>query len=694
MTIPDIIFRDQGQPVGDSLSESELELPTVEPERTFKENPYPEPILSLSEDQMNGFKIWIDEYLEDLISQQTERIQSYADMEEAYRAQPEGKKKYPFEGACDDVMPVIAMAVDPIHARLDTGIFKQDPVFSIKALRKSVVDRVNSLEQFIQYYQRYQLKLREISSPRLMELTKLGTCAFKTVYDRETYKVSTYDESWKVIKKEVTRYAGPRVFGVGMTDLLFPAHYQHIQDCPLVAQRIRTTFGSLKMAEASNKLKNVDEIKGQEENQYNELDRERQIQAMHQDNRVDLDNLIVYEIWCKYDIDGDGIPESIVALYHKDTRTVMQLRYNWYFHQRYPFTVIPYSVTSDSILGIGIAEMTLPFQRALTKFHQMATDNAYLANIRMFIAKKDSGIEMSPRLYTGRTFYVDNPKEDFIPFQVGNTYPTTITERQNLFGMVEKRTGVSDYLTGRESPIIGSRATATSTIALIQEGTRRVEQVLENIRVGLSEVLENCLYIWIQYGTEGIEDIAFPNDVIAADVKAFFDEVDEDNVHGALGIELSAVDATNNRQAMQQMQLQIIQLMMGFWEKLLAAGAEAIQAQQAGIPQMSDMITDVMTAARKMFKELLNKYDIRNPDEYLPDLTRYLDGNEAAGGNGAGGLAGPGGSPAGPQGAAGVPGLPAIPGTGGAPAPTEPGVPGGAGPSLPGAGLPFGAPIG
>jgi len=283
------------------------------------------------------------------------------------------------------------------------------------------------------------------------------------------------------------------------------------------------------------------------------------------------------------------------------------------------------------------------FQEAQTKWHQMATDNAYLANIRMFIAKRESGIEDVPKLYSGKTFFVDNPATDFIPFKAAEIYPSSLTERQNLFGLAEKRTGVSDYLTGRESPIVGSRATATSTVALIQEGTRRVEEVLENIRIGFAEIIENCIYIWIQYGLEGIEDLVFGDDKVATDLKEFFDMVDEDNVAGSLAVDLAATDAASNKSIQQQVQLAIIQTMMQYLNKLVEAGQLAIQAAQSGQTDLTGLINDVMKSARKMFTDLLTKYDIRNPEEYLPDLEKHL--HAAAQGQGvaigdAGGLGG------------------------------------------------------
>jgi hypothetical protein len=594
---------------------------------------YPDALIQISDDTRTGLLTWIDEWLVALRGSHAAKLNEWAEQERNYRARSQGPLSVPFVGACGDTVPVTAMAVDPVHARLDTGIFKADPVFRLKPLKKKAVDYTDSLEKWIEYYQKHKLQLRKIASPRLLELTKHGTMIFKTVYEHEKYNIMAYDAKWKVTKKEVTRFKGPKVYGISLADFMFPPQYQDIQDCPVTFERQRYFYTDLKVLEVSGKLTNIAAVKDQKMVIRDELEVTRQESANHVETGTTNRNLIeLWEIWCDYDINGDGLPEKLVITYHEATREILQLRYNWYFHQRKPYTVVPYSISNDSLYGVGIGEMTAFFQDAQTKWHRMATDNTYLANIRMFIAKKESGIEEVPKLYSGKTFFVDNPDKDFIPFAAANTYPSTLAERQNLFGLAEKRTGVSDYLTGRESPIVGSRATATSTVALIQEGTRRVEEVLENIRVGFAEILENCIYIWIQYGLDGLDDIVFGNDEIASNLKEFFDSVSEINVHGALSVELSATDAASNRSIQQQVQLAIIQTMMQYLDKLVQAGELAISAAHTQ-PELTGLIGEVMTAARKMFRDLLQKYDIRNPDDYLPDLEKYL--NAATQGQGA-----------------------------------------------------------
>jgi hypothetical protein len=668
MTYPgDVKFHEQAAPVSQEFNVEQGDL--LPPQAEFlDDNPYPAPILKgIRTERLEAFKQWIEGWLTELDESIQRKRDQWADEERAYRAASEGPMTEPFVGACGDVIPAIAMAVDPVHARLDTGIFKADPVIKLKALRKDLLDTIPGMERFIQFYQKHKLNLRSIVSPRLMESCKHGTMVLCTEYDHTKYDIMTYDERWNPVKREVTTFKGPRVYAVALSDFLFPPHYQHLQDCPVVFERVRTTLDTLRIMEASSKIENVDALVGQGHDQRTTTEIETERSTGHEEHRIDPNKVVVYKGWCDYDLNGDELPERIALLYHWDTRTLLMLRYNWYFHQRKPYTVIPYIAVTDSLYGFGLGEMIKPLQDMLTQFHRHAMNNAYLVNCRMFISSKDSGVEQKPRLFSGRVFKVNDPTKDFIPFSMADVYPSTLTERQNLFGLIEKRTGISDYLTGRESPIVGSRATATSTVALIQEGTKRVEEVLENIRVGIAEVIENCVYIWIQYGLGEIGD-----DETAQQVRKFFSSVNQSNVNGSIAIDLAATDAMNNRQIQQQIALAIINVMMQYYTKLVEAGQLAMQAAQQ-MPDLAELIKATMHASRELFKDLLTKYDIPNPEDYLPALEDFLA--QPTAGQGVTGL--PSGGPGGPGGAPVVAGPAAAPpgvvGNGGTPPSRLPG---------------------
>jgi len=128
----------------------------------------PPAIMKISEDTEVRLKQWLDQWILDLESTYSDLQDEWSAQEIAYRAvKPEVLSFEPFKGASREVVPVGAMHVDPIHARLDIGIFKQDPVFTFKGLRKDIVPLMPAVQAFVDKYQKNYLKLRKISSAGL-----------------------------------------------------------------------------------------------------------------------------------------------------------------------------------------------------------------------------------------------------------------------------------------------------------------------------------------------------------------------------------------------------------------------------------------------------------------------------------------------------------------------------------------------
>lgn len=602
-------------------------LDSVEADSNVSVSPSPGAIVISDKKHQQRIAMWLDEWINELEEQLQTKNQEWADEESAYNAESLGPLQEPFVGASGDQVALIAMAVDPIVARLDTGIFKIEPVFRFKPLQKSAKPFVDPLERWVQYYQKHQLKLRTEVQPRLIELAKHGSMVLKVVYDCVQETTKGYDKSWNVIDTTHTVFKGPRIVGVPLSRFLFPQHFPNLQACPIVGERIRLTREQLIQGVADGKFANIDAILNDQTRYTPDPLEAEQDESMGVTNTGHVSRFVedLYEVWFDYaDTTTKSTTNKFCAVYHKPTQTFIQLRYNWYFHRRKPYVIIPYAPATGSLYGFGIAKMVKPIQDTLTQWHRHALNNAYLANIRMFVVQKDAKIEQKPKLFTGRVFHVEDPSKDFVPMNgAADIYPSTLAERNNLIGIAEKRTGVSDYLVGRESPIVGSRATATSTLALIQEGTRRVDAVTENIRIGMNELFTMVIDLWIQYGVGDIDDIIFDDDEVKNKLNEFFNSLTNKHIGGMLSLELAATDATNSKTAQQQAQLAIIQTMMVYLEKSIQAAQLVAQTSQSS-PQLATFLGEIMDSARTMYVELLTKYEIKDPEAYLPDLEQFL----------------------------------------------------------------------
>ncbi len=616
-----------------------------------EEYKYPKAIMQLPKGVASEIRVWLSDQITQLSNEYEGKREEWTRYEHAYKAHPEAPKQRPFIGASTDNIPLIASMVDPIHARLETGIFRQNPPFRLTARRKSMMRYEKALERFVNFYMRNVIDSRKVSSPRLLELAKLGTCVFYVDY-RIDKKARWVYIGGKAVKQDTVVAQGPILEGVELSDFLFPALYQDVQACPLVARRIRTTIPNVKALARTGWLANVEEICG-----FGGRERTVVEEGIEDANNLNSimsnedSEIVVYEVFFRYDVEGKGEQQMLRAVVHLDTSdgkgesplTVLQLRVNDAWHGQYPFVVINYTINNQSLLGTGLCEMVYPFQESVKRYHQLAQDNAFIANAKMFAAKRGTpGLEGDIKAYSGKTFYLDNPAQDLIPIAMGDIYPSTLMERQNLLGLAEKRTGVSDYMVGRESPVVGSRATATSTLALIQEGTKRVEQVMENIRVGYSEVVEMFFHLWAQHGTYDLDDIPFGTEEDAKLVEEFFTTVaPKARLGGAFSVDIGVSDATTNRQVQQQMQLALINVMQGYLKQLLELGQ--LVTQMGNVPQFLELIREVIESASTMYRDLLSKYDIPNAEDYLPDVLKLIpqvgtpDGSTpGSGGDGAG----------------------------------------------------------
>jgi len=653
-------------------------LPTppadLQPPMPRPEEPYPEPVIKLSPARKDRLKRWLMDQVQALLSKHADQEKLYAAIETAYRAQPIVDDGFPFKGRATETIPVIAAAIDPIHARLNTGINKQDPVLRVRPITPKMMAYSDALEEWVNYRRRHILDLPRHTGPAYLELCKLGTTIFKTVFDHVETTTTGYEQpGWKVVRKTAVRYHGARVLPLSPADVFWGVGYLRQEDLPIIVERQRFTPDQLVVAADGDYPKLDPEavkvlVDRATINQRTTVETARDAAAMDSPH-IHEEVITLYEVWFEYDLQWDpsdpeskrSAPEKLVATIDLDTGELAQLRYNWYFHQQHPYTIIPYTLTNGSLRGLGIGEMSIPVQEGITRWYRMSSDNAYLANIRMWAAPKGAIREQRLQAFAGRVIPLNDPVKDLREIRMADTYPSTMTERGYLDQINQRRTGSNDYMGGNESPVVGSRATATSTLALIQEGSRRVEEVMENVRRGETDIALKCLALDIQYGPGDVFQRVFGEEETGRLLEQFFAETTVDELQQGIAIELAATDSGGSRAARQQTFMAIAQQVEAYTNRVVEMGQAAFQAAEAGQLETATLFADALIAHRRALREVFKANDIPDADQFLPDITDDLAAvaERAAAGAAAAqsaGVAGGGGQP--PAGMGGPPGAP------------------------------------
>jgi len=209
-------------------------------------------------------------------------------------------------------------------------------------------------------------------------------------------------------------------------------------------------------------------------------------------------------------------------------------------------------------------------------------------------------------------------------------------------GYAERASGISDPQLGRESQSLGSRATATGTLAMIQEGNRRFDLNVRDIRESLSIVGRRVLELnqrfrprGTSYFVEG-EDGKFVEQVL--DLPPEFSAA-------KLAVELTASTATINRETEKQGLIGLLGVVTQYYERLVQAGTVVFNPQVPA--ELKELVVRMSKGAKHIVDRIVQDFDIRDVDTVVPALLNDQAVQEQMNGSnpGAGGSPGSGFNP-------------------------------------------------
>jgi hypothetical protein len=172
---------------------------------------------------------------------------------------------------------------------------------------------------------------------------------------------------------------------------------------------------------------------------------------------------------------------------------------------------------------------------------------------------------------------------------------------------------VADYQLGRESNVLGNRATATGTLALIQEGNRRFDLNVRDVRDCLGSVGKKLLLLNAQFRPTGMAYFVKGADgELVENVLNLPDEFIADGI----GMELTASTATINREIEKQGLLAMMGTLTQYYQQLIQIGGIAMNPQTP--PPIQQMAIQMADGARYLMSMIVQTYEIRAVDTLLP----------------------------------------------------------------------------
>lgn len=583
---------------------------------------YPRQI-HLNEETENRLVAYIENELVIHYAERGEWNQDLIDTQTDYFATPSTTKKtFPFTGAANIVIPIMAIVVESLHAKAMTQLFALKNEF----VSTKVPGQFDDISWGLSQYNNYELlengaDMYRFADNALMENYKFGSMVGKAGYEKivktAVRQVGDQENEFEVVTRQ-----GATADNVPLANFIMPFYCQDPQTAPWCGEEhLEPAYEVKKLCDSKffyddtwEKLENwVREFNSQEltSAQYTQTVENLQKQQVTWPNRVGW-----VELWMGWDVDDSGKEKEIVVHYHRLSRTVLSIRYNWYDDLRRPYRTGKMINVENRWPGLGVGKQTKMFQREITIQHRQRLDNATIANIRMFKVNKLAGYGPGEPLFPGKLWFVDS-MDDIEAFQAGEIYPSSFNDEIQTLNYAQQRSGINDLNLGM--PQAGTPGTASSDMARLQEGNKKNDYVMENNKRFFNQIQRDVLYNVFQFGTRDVQIFNFiPN---GDKVRAFVMNAPLALVREQLIMNTHLIGMSDNKLSDRSNWTQIAGFISQYYTQLMQFAMETKNVALMGllskyIPQGS---TEVM-------KQILESFDTRVLERIIPmELTQgYL----------------------------------------------------------------------
>lgn len=537
-----------------------------------------------------------------------------------YWAEPTTKRAtFPFVGASTIVIPLTAIAVEAVHARTMTTLFALDQLVSAIPVSGQWDDHARPVERFMNKELLGEMQIRRRLDSSVLEIEKFGTGIAKVGYEKVIKTAIRQMPDGEEHDYPITVRDGAVVDSVAIGRFLMPFSATDVQTATWCGEEhARSPYEVMCMEESGFfKKGTMERLKawiGQRNRNATGVERKfLQSQEKLENREAQWPELIDWvELWLGFNVDGGSYNCEIVVHYHRASRSILSVRYNWNDDLHRPYRVGVYFPVEHRWTGIGICKQSEQFQREITTQHRQRLDNATLANMRMIKISKLSGYGPNEPIFPGKMWFLDDMSH-MDTVQMGEIYNSAYNNEQATLTYQEKRVGVNDTNLG--IPAQGTPGTATGDLARIQEGNKKFDYAYQNIKDFVQEIITDTAVVIAQYGPRRIEYYETVEDGNL--VREFFSAPVELIRHSLL-IDLRAAGQQQNKVLDRQNWLSVATLLQQYYTGMLQL------AQFGGDPNLLKYITQKgLIAGTEAMRQVLETFNTRNVDRIvLSELLR------------------------------------------------------------------------
>lgn len=535
------------------------------------------------------------------------------------------ERNFPFPKAASSAIPLTRWLTETLTVRIMDTIFGQKKVWIVKALKKQFMGLDIQLEDALDWWQKHIAKFKKNIFSPLLQCIKMGTGIVKLDYvrsPRTIYRLATTVElndpdvkkyrtkgGNKLVKDRVTSYNGVKLHPISREDWIqssdsidpeesflcgFKKEYRPMQ---FKAKFHAGAFPEITEEEMNDIITGgrMDEVKkARVEDQYKKISESL------------VKKVYVYELWMRYDVDGDNEEDDIVVLWNHRTKKILKAIYNPYYYGFRPFQKFIGNPVEYSADGEGTCSILEKLQKELDTIHNQRLDRMTQINAPTYLYNP-SYFRGDEKIYPGAMFPVDDVEKAARELPQHDIYPSTERTEQLVQHYAMQAVGVSPQVMGMPT---SERPVAQETMALIEETNKKIKFLIDNIRDGIAEVAVKKLEMDAQFSP--VYEYKTKDGEIFVNKTVQFPPA---YLRDGIAVELMASSELMNTEVRRNINLTLYSMLSDFSTKMTGM-AQALANPKVPMG-MKQYIAESGKAAVKLMKRIVRDYGNINEDEIV-----------------------------------------------------------------------------
>lgn len=565
----------------------------------------------------------------------------------AYEAKPrEESRQFPFQGASNLVIPIIAIHTDTLHAQLMAAIFKTQPIVVAKILGEFGPEAdvfKEAYQEFMQYVciEPSELDLYRVYNEGMSECIKYGTVTYKCPWEKHTRDFLIPGGDGTGTAKDFqtkTIYEGPRPEKLPFNAFYYPIGAKRLEDMDIKCHKMKRQKHELEERKYTGLYDKeaVDIVLASPDRQTPEEPEKTKQESLgaKQSPSYGYKEWDIWECFVTYRYNDESFAPRMVVSYHEKTNTILRVMYD-NFDQEW-FVGARMAHRDDMYPGYGFAETLWMFEEGASETYNGYRDNQTVANTRVWRVDPDSKLHQGYRIYPSAM--LPAAKDEIEALAHGDVSTINLDELRLLLELAERRSGVSPPQQGMGAGGPGKKGvySAMSTLSLLQEGNSRKDLNVSDMR---DAHIRLARLISIQYGKFGAGNKHHENRTALFGKKS--DQIKkalEMIAQRKMGLPCYSSTASINKEVEKQNDMMLSQMM---WRHYQAISQLLGSLQnQTTPPLVKQYFLETIMAANLLMKKILRNFGHDEVERLVPDPIKTIKAMMVEQGQG-----GQGGSP-------------------------------------------------